>query len=436
MKTLNLFILLAIFCSYFSYGQGEWTNYSKDDGLASTWVRDCIEDAQGNLWFTTDKGLNRFDGTEMEVFTKKDGLPLETLMQIFIDKNGIIWFTIEPPNHNIIGSLVGGASGAVLESLTKRGNGWGRYDGSEIIASMNNKSSEYLMSHIANVDGEIWIGGVGRKNKEGYFMFDFDGKSFNTVTRLGGADLSTVNYFYSKGKEDIWFSSQAENGDFICHFDGENLISYGTKDGLPSENMYKFINTIFEDSNRNIWFGASFEAKYGGLMKFDGASWTIYNEDNGIIGKCINQIVEDKDKNIWVATNKAVNVFDGSSWKNYTDKDKLPDNYITEITVDSKGRVWIGTMSGLVLFDHGEWSTIDKKNGLTHNAVRKIFEDSKGNIWVGAASTWKWGGISIYDGNNWKPLDFSDVYANKFFEDSKGNIWVLSLGKGVFKFEF
>jgi len=215
MKTLNLFLLIIFLCSNFSFGQEQWTNYSKDDGLASTWVRGCIEDEQGNLWFTTDKGLNKFDGLKMESFTKKDGLPLETLMQIFIDKNGIIWFTIEPPNHNIIGSLVGGASGVVLESLTKRGNGWGRYDGNKITAFMNKKSSEYLMSHIANVDGEIWISGVSRKNKEGYFLFDYNGQSLNPITQLGGVNFSSVNNFYSKGKEDIWFSSQTENGDFI-----------------------------------------------------------------------------------------------------------------------------------------------------------------------------------------------------------------------------
>jgi ligand-binding sensor domain-containing protein len=432
MKTLNLLFLIVFFCPNLSFGQGKWTNYSTDNGLASTWVRDCIEDGQGNLWFATDKGLSKFDGSTMVSFTKNEGLPLETLKELFLDKNGTVWFTIEPGN-NFAKAMTGsaGAAGSLLGALTKRGNGWGRYDGNKIVGFMNKVSSDYLWSHLENVNGEIWIGGMNRKDKNGCFLINYDGKTLNPITKLGGADFPPVSYFYSKGKDNIWFSSLAEKGDFIYHFDGNKLTAYGEKDGLPSKAIYRIVNKIFEDRKGDLWFGA-----IGGLMKFDGTHWTIYNKDNGLIGDDINQIVEDKDGNIWVATDKAVNAFDGSSWENYTDKNKLPSKYITDLKVDSKGRVWIGTLGGLVLFDHGKWSTFNKKNGLTHNAVQKIFEDSRGNIWVGTGMSWKWGGISVFDGNNWKPFDFRHVLATNFFEDSKGNVWVLSLGKGVYKYEF
>ncbi len=429
MKTQKLIFVIVFFCSGVSFGQGKWTHYSKNDGLASTWVRDCVEDKQGNMWFATDKGLNKFDGLQMEGLTKADGLPIETLMKLFVDQNGVIWFTIEPPNN------FADLAGPVLDALVTRGNGWGRYDGNELVAFMNKNSSDYLSSHMANVDGVIWIGGVHRKSKAGYFLMDYDGKTFNTVSQLGGTDLLPVNYFYCQGEDDIWFSSPAENGDFIHHFDGSTLTSYGEKDGLPSRNMYQFIKTIVEDSNGNLWFGASYEGKTGGLMKFDGTTWTTYSEDHGMTGKSINQIIEDKDGNIWVATNKGLNVFDGDAWVSFSKRDVLPNDVITEMKVDSRGRVWIGTMDGLLLFDHGKWSTTNKKNGLTHSPVRSIFEDSKGNIWVGAASSWKWGGISVFDGNQWNPFDFRDVYTTKFFEDSKGDMWVLSIGNGVFKYE-
>ena len=72
------------------------------------------------FWFTTDKGLCKYDGTNLESFTKQDGLPLKTLMKIFIDKNEVVWFTIEPANN------FSKAVGPVLEALTKRGNGLGQ----------------------------------------------------------------------------------------------------------------------------------------------------------------------------------------------------------------------------------------------------------------------------------------------------------------------
>ena len=429
MKIKILFFLLLICLNPTTRAQDKWTHLSKEDGLPSTWVRDCAEDKQGNLWFTTDKGLCKYDGNNLESFTKQDGLPLKTLMKIFIDKNEVVWFTIEPANN------FSKAVGPVLEALTKRGNGWGRYDGNEIIANMNKSSSEYLWSHVENIEGEIWIGGVNRENKKGAFWVNYDGKAINPLTQLGGKDLSSVNHFFCNGKDDIWFSSGANNGDFIYHFDGTNLSAYGEKDGLPSKNMYQYIHIIFKDSKDNLWFGASLEGKLGGLMRFDGSNWTTYTKENGFDGKSINQIVEDGKSNIWISTEKALNVFNGKSWKNYSAKDKLPSKFITKLLADSKGRVWIGTMEGLLLFDNGQWSTIDKKNGLSHSAVREIFEDSKGNIWVGAAPYGKKGGISVFDGNNWNSFDFQDIYTSKFFEDSKGNIWVLSIGNGIFKYE-
>ena len=426
MKTLKLFFLIIILCSNSSFGQGEWTHYTKKEGLASTWIRDCLEDKQGNMWFATDKGLCKFDGVKIETFTKKDGLPVNTVMNLFTDKNGSIWFTTESPGLTPI------MPGSLLEALTKKGNGWGRYDEEKIVSFINKGLSEYIWSKMVNVDGEIWIGGIIRKSKMGFFLIDYDGQSWNPVTQLGGVNFIPISYFFCEGKDNIWISSGAKNGDFISHFDGSNWSSYGEKDGLPSGFLARSISNHIYDSKGNIWFGTH----AGSLMKFDGTSWTTYTEDNGVIGNSINIIVEDNDGNIWVATNEGLNVFDGASWEYFSEKDKLPSKLISVITVDSKGRVWIGTAEGLLLFDHGKWSTINKKNGLTHNSVRSIVEDTKGNIWVGAAPHWKSGGVSIYNGNTWENLELSKLYANDFFEDSKGNMWILTFGKGVFKFEY
>ena len=142
MKNSILFFLIAILCSYYSYGQVKLTHFSKRDGLSSTWVRACLEDKQGNMGFATDKGLCKFDGVKIKAFTKKEGLPAKEVRQLFMDKDGIIWFTMEPENN--LSSSLGGALGSVLGSLTKKGKAWGRYDNGKLVTTMNNKSSEYL----------------------------------------------------------------------------------------------------------------------------------------------------------------------------------------------------------------------------------------------------------------------------------------------------
>ncbi|MEZ5000656.1 MAG: two-component regulator propeller domain-containing protein [Bacteroidales bacterium] len=154
-------------------------------------------------------------------------------------------------------------------------------------------------------------------------------------------------------------------------------------------------------------------------LSFVQGSWTQLSKDDGLASTWVRDCLEDNNGNFWFATDKGLCRYNG-----------------VQVEADSKGRVWIGTMAGLALFDHGKWSITDKDNGLPYNAVRSISEDSKGNIWVGAASTWKTGGVSVFNGERWDKLNIPKSYANDFYEDSKGNIWILTFGNGVFRYEY
>ncbi len=412
MKTLKLVLLsFILICSKYSYGQGKWTHFTKEDGLASTWVLDILEDKHGNIWFATDKGLNKFDGVKFETFTDKDGLPSNAIKYLYIDKNEIIWFSTR--------------------------NGYCRYDGGKFISLINEKSSEYIYKIIGIINDEIWIGGYTREERKGFIVIDFDGKSWDSLTELGGDNIEPVYYFCSDNKGNIWTFSSLAKDDFIFRYDGTNWKSYGEQDGLTFR--LNSVKNMLEDSKGNLWFGACTDQKYGGLMKFDGTNWATFTKADGIIGKCVIRSIEDDDGNIWVATNMGLNVFDGTSWKNFTDTDKLPGNIIQVMTKDSKGRIWIGTSKGLVLFDKGKWSQFNSENGLADNNIRVIEEDSRGNVWVAAAPVTKKGGISVYIEGKW--VSFADnklpeFYTNDIFEDSKGNIWVLTIGNGALKYEY
>jgi signal transduction histidine kinase/ligand-binding sensor domain-containing protein len=59
------------------HSKGEWTHYSKMDGLAGNFVMRIEEDLDGNIWIGATTGLSRFD-PDSETFTNfftQDGLP-------------------------------------------------------------------------------------------------------------------------------------------------------------------------------------------------------------------------------------------------------------------------------------------------------------------------------------------------------------------------
>jgi ligand-binding sensor domain-containing protein len=89
--------LFAIFCTLiplisFSQEYG-YTRYDSKDGLASSTVYCMTQDAEGFMWFGTEAGLTRFDGTHFRTFTLDDGLPDNEVIQLFTDSRGRIWIS-------------------------------------------------------------------------------------------------------------------------------------------------------------------------------------------------------------------------------------------------------------------------------------------------------------------------------------------------------
>lgn len=67
-------------------------HFTVNDGLPSSEVYWSIQDDDGYLWFSTDRGVTRFDGKNFETFTTKDGLCDNTIFKISKTKDGKLWF--------------------------------------------------------------------------------------------------------------------------------------------------------------------------------------------------------------------------------------------------------------------------------------------------------------------------------------------------------
>src|SRR5262245_491950 len=97
MKTPNLPLLLGILlwlsrvCTFAQ--EPAYLHYNVSDGLPSALVYCVTQDSKGFMWFGTDKGLARFDGTRFKVFGMKDGLPDNEVVNVFEDSQGRLWLS-------------------------------------------------------------------------------------------------------------------------------------------------------------------------------------------------------------------------------------------------------------------------------------------------------------------------------------------------------
>jgi ligand-binding sensor domain-containing protein len=81
-----LFFSTAVFSQEYGY-----THYDSKEGLAGSTVYCMAQDKDGFIWFGTEGGASRFDGTHFKNFTKEDGLPDNEVLQLFADSKGRVW---------------------------------------------------------------------------------------------------------------------------------------------------------------------------------------------------------------------------------------------------------------------------------------------------------------------------------------------------------
>jgi ligand-binding sensor domain-containing protein len=67
-------------------------HYNTSDGLVYDRVDAIAEDLEGNMWFATQYGVSKFDGSSWKTYTAANGLPEDWVTSIFVDNEDNIWF--------------------------------------------------------------------------------------------------------------------------------------------------------------------------------------------------------------------------------------------------------------------------------------------------------------------------------------------------------
>jgi ligand-binding sensor domain-containing protein len=222
-------------------------------------------------------------------------------------------------------------------------------------------------------------------------------------------------------------------------FNGSTWFSFSTSNYGSST-----VNTIAIEKGKTVWVGAGWTAAScheGGLARFDGANWNLYN----CVPTNILSIAFDDSGNTWAGSACwGLTKFNGSTCQRYNaynshlpDSSPLPSNVVNSIAIDDSGIKWIGTGYGLAKFDGTFWTIYNTSNSaLPGNTISKIVIDNGRNKWIGVGG----GGLVKFDGINWEAYNTSNsglptnnISAISF--DSSGNKWIGTSGGGLAKFD-
>ncbi|MCF8276803.1 MAG: gliding motility-associated C-terminal domain-containing protein [Flavobacteriales bacterium] len=197
-------------------------------------------------------------------------------------------------------------------------------------------------------------------------------------------------------------------------FAPNGILWMGTKDqGIISLDTNSLVFTTYNPGNSgfpsyeswgmttdqfgNLWSAAGQQ----GLVKYDGATWTVYNTTNsGIADNWVNYVLEDSQGNIWAATGSGISKFDGATWTNYNSGD-----FSRVVIQTTDGKIWCASTTrltsivGTVLTDY-----VMSNSGIPSNDLSSLAEDQNGNLWIGTVT----GGVAKYDGNSFQIFDVTN----------------------------
>ncbi|WP_158651275.1 hybrid sensor histidine kinase/response regulator transcription factor [Pseudotamlana carrageenivorans] len=401
------------------------------NGLSSNRVSSIIKEKDGFVWVGSDDGLNRYDGNQLKVYSKKNsGISSNNITDVLLDKQGQIW----------IATLGGG-----LNVYDQRLDEFTVYKHDE--DRLNSIGSNHLRTLFQDSKGQLWIG-----TENGVSVFNPNSLSFTNYTYNPNDNHSishnSVTSIFEDENHTIWIGTF---GGGLNKFNPES--SNFQRISSNNTNATRLIHTVSDLDDHTLLVGTS----GGGLLKFDIASLQyrpFFNENLKVKEppEIVRSLLKDSNHDIWVGTdgNGVIKVeFSANKTKpnivNYSYntqfESSLSGNAIYEIIEDDASNIWIGTA----------WNGINILN--PNNNFEFLFSDMEGQNLAPVLSVFKTDkqlflgldgdGLTVYNQQTGQVEQYTDRlntaiggdYIQNIYQSSEGMIWMGTFANGLIKYD-
>jgi len=315
---INLRIITSIFIAFIlasgtcAFAQNPYIrHYTTLDGLPTNTIYQIYQDSQKFLWFTSDAGVVKFDGSDFISYRKKDGLSSNDVVRMKEDSVGRIWFfnynasvnyiknnTIYNENNSPFLNLLKG-SGFILDFFTDSAKTIHFYNWQGDVFSLDSNTN--VLKHLLFKNLESLLPLKGRKIERGKVSYLSKSQSDEWIIWCGrGIYLQTQQNI---GNIKIIDSSlyymavfPANNNTYYTITNNHGIIKISgsyCKEKVQFPGDVSKIKTIIEDSDGYLWIAAYDDGVY--CLK-NNSVIRHFNIKNSL------GLFQDHEKNIWVST--------------------------------------------------------------------------------------------------------------------------------------
>lgn len=351
-----------------------FTHIGLEEGLSHSTIFGINQDKEGNLWFATYDGLNKYDGYNFTVYRHQYKNPKSIANDItrcvVIDDDSRIW--------------VGTRDG--LSLYNRRQNEFANF-------YYKKKEQNVAVTNIVPLQKDWLMLGTA----EGILLFDVQDGRFMSDT------LSTALHLLRP-------STLVRQEDCV-YIGAEGVVyTYSLRDGLlkklvelPAKIQ---INGILSQMSNRIWIATEGNGLYFYDLKSQQLKAYRYEDKaSGLNSNYVRSLALDRENHLWVGTYSGLNIYDekkdcfSSIESSMNQAGALSQNSVRCIFRDSQGGMWLGTYWGGLNYYHPlcnrfqQIKHIPFCNSLSDNVINCIVEDKNDNLWIGTSD----GGLNFYD---------------------------------------
>lgn len=357
---------------------------------------DCAaQDSAGYLWVGTENGLYQFDGSHFTKIGPSRGLNARTVQDILATPDG--------------GLLVGTTEGVFYRA--------------------SNGMFHEILSPDPSMRFSLRIGSVFTRTGSGHLIVA-DRSGVYELQQTGpnswiSRNLHPVNETVWSVLSDpvgrLWLGC----GDDLCRYDSGRIEHMGARLHLPRERW----RHLLADHQGNLWLRGGSHIGEIDLAHLRYTEHPLPGQTNETPYDALSM---DAQGRILASQGSSFGIWQGHSWRMITQRNGLSRYDISALVVDHEGSIWIGVVGHGIFRWVGQdlWEAYTAAEGLSNDIIWSSVRDRLGRLWIGTESGLDWLAPGSNSIRHWTAPGIQPARSLSLTLDSRGNIWMGS-GNGA-----